>query len=69
VVFPNVFHHDFKLCFVGGDWAVAEVGTGAGCGCAKGCWELDEAVMSDAMINAVYMNLQVAKIGGFWYVQ
>jgi hypothetical protein len=44
--------------------AIADVGTGAGCGLAKGCWELDEAVISDAMMNAVYTNLRVANIGG-----
>jgi hypothetical protein len=69
VFFPNVFHHDFKLCLVGGDVAIADVGTGAGCGLAKGCWELDEAVISDAMMNAVYTNLQVANIGEIQYVQ
>jgi hypothetical protein len=62
VVFPNVFHHDFKLCFVGGDVALVETGTGAGCGLAKGCCELDEAAMSEAMANAIYMDLQVANI-------
>jgi hypothetical protein len=67
VVFPNVFHQDFRLCFVGGD--VAEGGTGAGCGLAKGCWELDEAVMSDAMMGAVYMDLQVADISALSSVQ
>ena len=46
------FHHDFKLCFVGGDvaWFAAceEVGTGAGCGFANGCCE-DEAGKLEAM--------------------
>ena len=53
--FPNVFHHDFKLCLVGGDVAVVELGTGAGWGFAKGCWEVDEAGMSDAMLEALFL--------------
>lgn len=64
--FPNVFHHDFKLCFVGGDVAAVEAGTGAGCGFAKGCWEVDEAGRLEAMMNTLYVNLQVADIGSIW---
>lgn len=56
----NVFHHDFKLCFVGGDAACvcAAVGTGDGCGFAKG--ELDEAGRSDAIVRTGYPGQQLA---------
>ena len=40
--------------------AAVEFRTGAGWGFAKGCWEVDEAGMSDDMLHAHFMNLPVA---------
>lgn len=47
----NPFHHDFKLCFVGGDVVWEAAVTGAGCGVAKGCCEDDEAGNSEAIFT------------------